>query len=270
MSCVTIIIPCYNEAHRLPLQEYKQFLSESQVDLLFVNDGSSDETLEVLESLKENYPEKVNYLHIETNMGKAEAVRRGMLYAKLYGNSAIIGFIDADLSTPFQEIRYFLEAFADTKVEFVFGSRIARIGANINRFNYRHYFSRAIATLVSMYLKIPIYDSQCGAKFFLADFVGPLFMEPFVSRWLFDVELFKRIAVLGIEVNNCAYELPLHTWVEKGGSKINFKDYLHLPFEFYKIVRYYSNNNKIAFIQRHKLKTNSQVTILQQSSTQHF
>ena len=174
------------------------------------------------------------------NVGKAEAVRTGVLKARYVEDSDIIGFMDADLATPFEEITHFIDAFAENKFSFVFGSRISRIGARIQRLNYRHYFGRAVATFVSMYLRIPIYDSQCGAKFFHADFANQLFMEPFVSRWLFDVEIFKRIALMGINVENCALELPLHTWIEKGGSKIRFQDYLKLPFEFYRIFRHYN------------------------------
>jgi hypothetical protein len=168
-------------------------------------------------------------------------VRRGILEIEHDDHNGIIGFMDADLSTPFEEVTYFLDAFSDNKVQFVFGSRISRIGARIDRFAHRHYFGRTMATLISTYLRIPIYDSQCGAKFFHASFARQLFMDPFVSRWLFDVEIFKRIRLLDINVEDCALELPLHTWTEKGGSKIRFKDYLKLPFDFLRIVYHYMN-----------------------------
>jgi glycosyltransferase involved in cell wall biosynthesis len=239
MPQVTIIIPCYNEETRLPLHDYRQFLSEYQGQLVFVNDGSTDRTLDVLKELQKDFSLHVNILHLKKNMGKAEAVRRGILEASSDENIDIVGFMDADLSTPFEETGYFLDAFRDARFKMVFGSRISRIGANIQRFHTRHYFGRILATLVSIYLMIPIYDSQCGAKFFHAGFAKKLFAEPFVSRWLFDVEIFRRIALYGLNVEECCYELPLHTWIEKGDSKLVMRDYIQLPLEFYRIINHY-------------------------------
>jgi len=240
MSIVTIIIPCYNEEKRLPLQEYKRYLSSSNINFIFVDDGSTDQTMTLLRELEEEYPLQVHVLHLHVNVGKAEAVRTGVLKAQYIDNTDLIGFMDADLATPFEEIGYFVDAFEANTISFAFGSRISRIGANVKRHHYRHYFGRIIATAISTYLKIPIYDSQCGAKFFHADFANQIFLEPFVSRWLFDVEIFKRIALMNINVEQCALELPLHTWIEKGGSKIRLKDFIRMPLEFYKIIRHYN------------------------------
>jgi dolichyl-phosphate beta-glucosyltransferase len=151
----------------------------------------------------------------------------------------IVGYLDADLSTPLEEMNDFDAIFKKRNVDMVFGSRISRIGSHIQRFNYRHYFGRTIATLISLYLKIPIYDSQCGAKFFHKELAKEIFNEPFISRWLFDVELFRRIQLSGRDIEHCCWELPLDTWIEKGDSKIKVKDLLKLPVEFMRIVRHY-------------------------------
>jgi len=246
MPKTTIVIPCYNEESRIPVQDYRKFLFNNSINIRFVNDGSTDRTILVLEGLKSEFPSQVNILNLPKNAGKAEAVRRGVLAAEELEKNDIIGFMDADLSTPFEEINYFLREFGNARIQFVFGSRFSRIGARIKRFHHRHYFGRIIATLVSLYLHIPIYDSQCGAKFFHVGFARKLFMDPFVSRWLFDVEIFRRIALSNLKVEECSLELPLHTWIEKGGSKISFRDYLRLPVEFYKIFRHYINRKKIA------------------------
>ncbi|HVU95478.1 MAG TPA: glycosyltransferase [Puia sp.] len=239
MPKITIVIPCYNEETRLPVREYRRFLFNAALDIYFVNDGSTDRTIRLLEDLKDQFPLQVKILSLEKNVGKAEAVRRGILAANTLDKNDIIGFMDADLSTPFDEVDYFIREFGNPRIHFVFGSRFSRIGAQIRRFNHRHYFGRIVATLVSVYLQIPIYDSQCGAKFFHVGFARKLFMEPFVSRWLFDVEIFRRIALSNMKVQDCALELPLHTWIEKGGSKISFSDYLKLPLEFYRVFRHY-------------------------------
>lgn len=259
MQQTTIVIPCYNEGNRLPCQEYRKFLFDSpSIDVIFVNDGSTDDTLVVLEQLKTEFPAQIRIVNLNSNAGKAEAVRRGILLTEKFEYRDIIGFMDADLSTPFDEIRYFLDEFRNPRIRFVFGSRFSRIGARITRFHHRHYLGRIVATLVSLYLKIPIYDSQCGAKFFRAGFAGKLFKDPFVSRWLFDVELFKRIARLGLQVADCSMELPLHTWIEKGGSKISLRDYWRLPIEFFRIFRHYADKKEA---RRLRLTSSSNFTV---------
>jgi glycosyltransferase involved in cell wall biosynthesis len=255
MARTTIIIPCYNEEFRLPFQEYRRFLFNNAIDILFVNDGSTDLTLAALQAIKAQFPEHVRILSLSRNVGKAEAVRRGVLAIEELDKRDVIGFMDADLSTPLGEVTYFLHEFEDPHIQFVFGSRVSRIGAHIKRFQHRHYFGRAVATLVSMYLRIPIYDSQCGAKFFHVGFARKLFSHPFVSRWLFDVEIFRRIALLDIKVADCSLELPLHIWIEKGGSKISFRDYLKLPLEFFKIVRHYLGKRERTYIPLAKPQT---------------
>jgi glycosyltransferase involved in cell wall biosynthesis len=209
------------------------------IHIIFVNDGSSDNTVSVLNGLRNEFPYQVGIINLANNVGKAMAVRYGILSAAYNGDTDIIGFMDADLSTPLEEISDFERAFRRRNIDMVFGSRISRIGSRIQRFHYRHYFGRVIATMISLYLRIPIYDSQCGAKFFHRDLAKEIFKEPFISRWLFDVELFKRIQLSGRDIEACCWELPLDTWIEKGESKLKMKDFIKLPFEFYRILKHY-------------------------------
>lgn len=246
MSFVTIVVPCYNEAGRLRSSEYRRFLGANPARLLFVNDGSTDRTLAVLEELRVQFPDKVAILDLPQNQGKAGAVRQGILHAASEAGVGFVGFMDADLSTPLEETRYFLRVFRQPEIEFVFGSRISRIGARIERFHYRHYFGRIIASAISMYLRLPIYDSQCGAKFFRPGLAMTVFREPFVSKWLFDVEIFKRIAYTGRVVEDCSLELPLRTWIEKGQSKLGMRDLSRIPLEFWKIMRRYRHYHRTA------------------------
>jgi glycosyltransferase involved in cell wall biosynthesis len=239
MSFVTIVVPCFNEAGRLRSSEYRRFLAAAPVHLLFVNDGSTDRTLPVLEALRDQFPEKVSVLDLAKNGGKANAVRLGILQAVGAGTVGFVGFMDADLSTPLEETRYFLRTFQQPEIEFVFGSRISRIGAQIQRFRYRHYFGRVVASAISIYLGLPVYDSQCGAKFFRPGLAKMVFNEPFVSKWLFDIEIFRRIERSGRIVDRCSIELPLHSWIEKGKSKLGIKDLLRLPVEFSRIIYAY-------------------------------
>lgn len=237
----TIIIPCYNEANRLNKEAFLQFLGNHEdVFFLFVNDGSKDNTLEMLAAFA-NEHEHIHYLDVQPNGGKAEAVRRGMLHAAEHFTCDCIGFWDADLATPLYEIDNFLAQMQRGDFEMVTGLRLMRLGAGVKRKQLRHYLGRCFATTASILLKLPVYDTQCGAKLYKASIVPTLFSDSFVTRWLFDVELLARfINAYGRDkaIQN-VYEYPLLEWVDVGGSQLKFKDFFKAPYELWQIKRRY-------------------------------
>ena len=108
-------------------------------------------------------------------------------------NPDFIGFLDADLAAPIEEIDNLLKIIKiDKTKEVVFASRIQLIGSEIKRNYFRHFFGRVFATGVSNILNLPVYDTQCGAKLFRTEHAELIFSEHFISRWFFDVELFAR------------------------------------------------------------------------------
>jgi dolichyl-phosphate beta-glucosyltransferase len=227
---VIIVVPCYNEELRLPADQFLGFLCQSQVCFVFVDDGSRDRTIQRLEQMRAGHQDRVFVLRLPENRGKAEAVRAGLNFA-LEKDAEFAGFWDADLATPLDAIPQFLTVLASRpELDMVFGSRVKLLGRKVHRKTSRHYLGRVFATVVSSMLRLPIYDTQCGAKIFR---VGPrtrgLFAEPFGSRWVFDVEILARYigelgsperAALGI------YEFPLDVWEDVGGSKIRPFDFL--------------------------------------------
>src|SRR6185436_46155 len=80
-STCTIVIPCYNEAGRLDREAFSRFASCNDVDFLFVDDGSTDDTRQTLNALTESLPDRIKVLALQRNVGKAEAVHRGLLAA---------------------------------------------------------------------------------------------------------------------------------------------------------------------------------------------
>lgn len=236
MNETVIVIPCYNEAERLIPETFLKFLENNKsIFLKFVNDGSTDDTASVLGDLS-NLSPNISVLDLTQNSGKAEACRQGILEA-LKSEPQFVGYWDADLATPLDEITVFIEKLENNTYEMVSGLRLARMGANIKRKLRRHYLGRCFATIVSTLLKVEVYDTQCGAKIFKRELAEKVFQHPFISRWLFDVEIFKKIiAIYGTEKSNeiiCEY--PLSTWIDVGGTKLSLMDFIKAPFELFKI-----------------------------------
>lgn len=225
-----IVVPCYNEARRLPAERYVEFLdAEEAFSLLFVNDGSRDETLDVLRALALRRPQRIEVLDLERNGGKAEAVRRGVAHV---GDGAdLVGFVDADLSTPLSALVPFRQVFLDQpSVELVLGARVRLLGRRIERRQLRHLLGRAFATAASATLSLPVYDTQCGAKMWRpTPILRQVFAVPFGSRWIFDVEMLARYAkafdwdtgALSARI----VEIPLQEWREVSGSRLKSSDF---------------------------------------------
>jgi glycosyltransferase involved in cell wall biosynthesis len=242
---VIIVVPCYNEANRLEVERFVNFqLPDHRLEFLFVNDGSQDDTFKILKTLRLLAPEQIDVLDLQPNRGKAEAVRQGFLKA-IEKSPDYVGFWDADLATPLEEIPRFCEILDNQPdLDMVFGARVKLLGRNIQRKAYRHYFGRVLATAVSLVLDLPIYDSQCGAKLFrVHNALHQAFATPFLSRWVFDVEMvarFKKIlAGQGLEVGSRIYELPLREWKDVGGSKLHLKDGFLAYLDLWKIYKTY-------------------------------
>lgn len=239
-----IVIPCYNESKTLSSisKQYGEFLLENKETILcFVNDCSTDNTGEYLNNFKLNYNGQVHILENPKNLGKAESVRAGINYCLENFNCKYIGFLDADLATPFSEFNRILNKLKNTDYTFAFGSRIAIVGTTIKRSFFRFFVGRIIATFISRTLDLIVYDTQCGAKAFEAETASKLFNEEFISRWLFDVELFFRMfRVSGKDkAIEKMIEVPLHKWIDPGDSKVSFTYFFKLWSDLFKINRKY-------------------------------
>lgn len=242
MQKTGIVIPCYNEAERLNVDSFIDFLKGKQhIDLLFVNDGSTDGTINVLKKLKEANANHIDFLDIEQNCGKAEVVRKGML--KLFGSKqySYIGFWDADLATPLEEVDYLLRFSESENKKMILASRLKRLGSSVQRKTSRHIFGRVFSTFASNILKLPVYDSQCGAKLFHSS-TEEIFKEPFITKWIFDVEILARYRNKHGVANTLedVVEVPVNAWQEIGGSKLKLKHLLKVPMELIRISKKYN------------------------------
>lgn len=222
---VAWVVPCFDEAARLDRGAFLAIADGcSQRSVVFVDDGSRDGTLAVLNELARERPGKIEVVALAANQGKAEAVRQGMLHA-LAGPGDIIGYLDADLATPPAELERLVELVRNGGFDVLLGSRVQLLGRAIKRSSARHYVGRIFATCASLSLGLPVYDTQCGAKLFRrTEALAGALAEPFTSRWAFDVELLGRLVrprpgIAPIEVTRM-HEEPLLAWSDMPGSKL--------------------------------------------------
>ncbi len=239
-----IVIPCFNEGDTLNSNKFESFLGQNpDVSIVFSNDGSTDNTSEVLEAIKSQFSERVYIIQFETNHGKAAAVRAGVLYAHKYIEFDRIAYLDADLSTSLDECLSICNEVKND-IQFAFGSRILKIDNHIERKFHRFIIGRILATIISNQLGLTVYDTQCGCKIFTRELSHIVFQENFISRWLFDVEIFHRIKRhLGMEnISRTCREIPLNTWVDSGSSKVKYSYFFRLWFDLIKIGRKYKHD----------------------------
>jgi dolichyl-phosphate beta-glucosyltransferase len=244
MSECIVVIPCFNEAHRLDLRAFVEHSVRADSALLFVNDGSSDETGDVLDEFCSLNPTNFSALHLQRNSGKAEAVRQGVLHA-FQRRPTFIGYWDADLATPLEAVAEFRDYLsANPRVEMLLGSRVRLLGRTIERRISRHCAGRVFATAASWVLQLPVYDTQCGAKLFRATArTRWLFDEPFRSRWIFDVELLARfvhsLSAAQQSPEEVIHELPLRQWRDVAGSKVRPSDFIRAAIQLADIAYHY-------------------------------
>jgi len=242
MSKTCIVVTCYNEEKRLNFLEFDKFvLNNENVDFLFCNDGSRDKTKELLDIYKSKFPNRILVYNMPNNSGKAEAVRCGILNAGQSNNYSYLGYWDADLATPLSEITHLTQQLIFNSKDFVMASRLKRLGATVERKASRHILGRIFSTFSSIILKLPVYDTQCGAKIFKAELL-PLFEKKFLTSWIFDVELLARYRNtygLGTVFKN-VLEVPVNSWQEKTGSKLKLKDIIKIPLELLLINKKYN------------------------------
>ena len=240
---LAIVIPCYNEADRLPVSQFVSFLSlQPKVSVFFVNDGSKDTTDDVLSALKNQFPGQIELYNMAQNRGKANAIFTGFRQVLKYQNFQKVAYLDADLATSLEECLRLSEQVKENVV-LAFGSRILKLDNQIKRKWYRFLLGRVVATAISNALNLSIYDSQCGCKIFETQTAEKIFDQVFISKWLFDVEIFFRmIRLFGrCEIQNYIREIPLRAWVDTPDSRVSPLYFFTLWWDLFKISKKYKS-----------------------------
>ncbi|KAK7273014.1 hypothetical protein RIF29_14060 [Crotalaria pallida] len=253
---ISLIIPAFNEEHRLPgaLDETMNYLQQRALkdpsfsyEIVIIDDGSSDGTKRVaFEFVKKYTVDKVRVILLGRNHGKGEAIRKGMLHSR----GELLLMLDADGATKITDLEKLENQIqAVAKKEFhskdlsvsdpsfrisdipvaVFGSRAhLEEKALASRKWYRNFLMKGFHVVVLLAAGPGIRDTQCGFKMFTRAAARKLFSNVRLKRWCFDVELvflckWFRIPIFEISVN----------WSEIPGSKVNL---LSIPNMLWELV----------------------------------
>jgi dolichyl-phosphate beta-glucosyltransferase len=220
---LSIIIPAYNEESRLPetLAKIAAYIQSSnrETEVLVVDDGSTDRTAAVSESMRARLP-NLRVIPNGVNRGKGFSVRHGMREAR--GRLAL--FTDADLSAPIDEADKLLSAVAGD-YDVAIGSRAMNrklISARQSRF--REFAGIIFNTVVRLCLRLPFVDTQCGFKAFKREPCIIVFEQQRIEGFGFDPELLYLARHHGLR----STEIPVR-WAHSPGTKVSmFRDSLQM------------------------------------------
>lgn len=227
---LSLVIPAYNEAapDRLPksLAEVAAFVAQQDfpIEVVIVNNNSTDDTLKIAEAAAEKYP----YMRVitEKTQGKGAAVKTGMLAA----TGEYLFICDADFSMPVEESLKFLPPRL-SGYDVAIASREAPGAKRVGEPEYRHVMGRVFNTLVRILAVRGLQDTQCGFKCFRREVAQVLFPMQTINGWAFDVELLFIARLKGHQI----VEVPI-TWIYKEQSKVKpFTDAYNMVMEILKI-----------------------------------
>ena len=242
-----MIVPCFNEAKRWDHAYWLAMMKVPQVQWLFVDDGSTDSTSEILCDFCSE--QNAAFLRLPKNAGKSEAVRAGMNMVFESQQSFLgVGFIDADGAFEVSEVVSVLakceSVLGFKKYDALWTARVLLAGRSIQRSQSRHYVGRVLATVFSYGAMTIPYDTQCGFKIFsVSPQLKEILNQAFRTRWLFELEMLSKWNhVNGKPI--AVWEEPLSSWKEIGDSKITIREVRRIAKE---VVH-------IKFIQRRALK----------------
>jgi dolichyl-phosphate beta-glucosyltransferase len=232
-----LVIPVFNEDRRLNTQYFLEISDIPDLEVLFVDDGSTDMTVDILTRLaliKSN----INILELEANVGKSEAVRAGLNSLIQDPKFDAVGFIDADGAFSVKDIYNLIShmtGVASSGLNWWWTSRVKLPYNVVERSKIRHFIGRVISLFLGLGFQGLPYDTQSGLKFFSTNKYLAIFLsEPFRTRWFFEIELLIR-AKNFYNVAKFIVIVPVLNWHEIEGSKLKFRHCISISKELFYI-----------------------------------
>jgi glycosyltransferase involved in cell wall biosynthesis len=228
---ISIVIPAYNEAQRidLSLEHIAAYFNNepASVEIVVVDDGSSDSTVEVIKVRAAKDP-RVRLVRNEGNRGKGFSVRHGVLEAR----GELVLFSDADLSSPIEESKKILDPLRNGLLDLAIGSRaLDRSLIGIRQSWLREQSGKVFNAFVRTILDLPFSDTQCGFKAFRRSPMIPVFECQRILGFGFDPEMLYLAKLRGLRVG----EIPVR-WNHVRGSKVRFlSDAVSMFFDLIRI-----------------------------------
>lgn len=212
----SIVIPAYNERARIiaTLESVVSVVRAQgwQAEVIVVNDGSSDETADLVRAFAAHNPE-VLLMENPRNSGKGYSVRNGLLHAQ----GEVVMFTDADLSAPMEEAERLFAAIAGG-ADIAIGSRWLESSRQTHRQPlYRQFFGRCFNALTRAVMRLPFADTQCGFKAFTRSAAQTVFQLQTIERWGFDPEILFIARKRGYRIQ----EVPV-SWAHDARSRISY------------------------------------------------
>lgn len=210
---LSVIVPVYNESKRVHhLKTIHSYLMKQTYtwELIVVNDGSTDDTLEKLHQLSKEL--KLTPISYSPNQGKGQAIKTGMIASK--GDYAL--FLDVDLSTPIETLDHFWPQ-RDTAPVLIGTRKIAASNVDVHQPWLREQLGKCFTWLSRTILQVPVSDFTCGFKMFSRQAVNTIFPRMTIDRWGFDSEIIFLASIHHFTIK----ELPV-TWKNDSATKVRF------------------------------------------------
>jgi glycosyltransferase involved in cell wall biosynthesis len=226
---LSVIIPAYNEAQRIGTTLYAvdSYLRDRQYEyeIIVVNDGSQDETAEVVEQAMKDIP-RLRLINNKTNHGKGWVVRKGMLSAK----GLFRLFMDADNSTSIENLEQLFPYAKEGHDVVVSSRRIAGAEVEVEQNIVRNFLGAAFRMIVRTIVPVGVIDTQNGFKLFTARAAEDIFRRQRTFTWAFDVEVLAIARLLNFSIK----EVPIH-WINDGRSHVTAKGMVRMLLEVFQI-----------------------------------
>mgnify|MGYP001046825587 CR=1 FL=1 len=228
---ISIAIPAFNEAKRLPTLLDQLYIfckkSKKKYEIVIVDDGSKDKTVQIAESYKDKF-DCIQLIQNKRNRGKGYSVKRGLLKSK----GKVCLFLDADGSVSPCEIEKNTHYIENEGYEIFVGSRVLRSNDQILKIKwYRKFIGIVFNFFVRTFLFKNIKDTQCGFKIFRKEVVNPLFSRTYLDGFGFDIEILYLAYKMGFKVKEGSI-----SWHHVSGSKINlFTDSIKMFFNILQV-----------------------------------